>query len=492
MRGQWSNDYGMHDYEERIPTLRELQLAGRVERARALFGPGGYLYPPSTTPIMDVTPAATLAIGAHRQHSGVVGEEKEKEKEKEEEQEGEEEIGKGKNNPQRSNVPSKSSASAAVEDSEEGVGGGARAREGSAPLAEGSSTGSLDTQLPKPAPPPPKDTKTRRGDGDDRDESVSASEPPRNEVDRGTSTAAGFRPGVLMESDGGHHRVKAKPVPRGLMDEERRHGGTGEGQRRRGETGGGGGAVTTVTLTIVGGRPAGRGFTNLEQSGKTPSETVARVIALQAAREGSELLSGGLTHTVTSACWCPASRGRVLSTWEGYWCHSISPVFFGRSVLGRHITKDIARRRQEEDATAAQLAATPSDLAASTAVNTSGGESGEGHETPDGTVASPRPPSATSVNTNQRLMTPNERLELAEKNYQARKSLLLRRKIKAKRKSGGMARARPFCRRIPLDEVQGWKKEIEDEEQLLRAQRRADNEKRRKERADDSLKRGER
>ncbi|CAM9326541.1 unnamed protein product, partial [Ectocarpus sp. 12 AP-2014] len=214
-------------------------------------------------------------------------------------------------------------------------------------------------------------------------------------------------------------------------------------------------------------------------------------IALQAAKEGSELLSGGLTHTVTSARWCPASRGRVLSTWEGYWCHSISPVFFGRSVLGRHITKEMARRRQEEDAAAAQLAATPSDPAVSTAVSMSGGESGEGHETPDGTVASPRPTSSTSVSTNQRLMTPNERLELAEKNYQARK-LLLRRKIKAKRKSGGMARARPFCRRIPLDEVQGWKKEIEDEEQLLRAQRRADNAKRRKERADDSLKRGER
>ncbi|CBJ27288.1 Serine/threonine-protein kinase Nek3 (NimA-related protein kinase 3) [Ectocarpus siliculosus] len=486
MRGQWSNDYAMST-RERIPTLRELKLAGRVERARALFGPGGYLYPPSTTPTMDVTPAATLAIGARRQHSGVVGEEKEKE-EVVEEEEGAEKIGKGRNNPQRSNVPSKSSTSTAVEDPEEGVGGGARAREGSAPIAEGSSTGSIDTQLPKPAPLPPKDTKARRGDGDDRDESLSPSEPPRNEVDHGTSTAAGFRPGVPTESDGGHHRATAKPVPRGLMDEETRYDGTGEGQQRRGEAGRGGGAVTTVTLTIVGGRPAGRGFTSLEQSGKTPSETVARFIALQAAREGSELLSGGLTHTVTSARWCPTSRGRVLSTWEGYWCHSLSPVFFGRSVLGRHMTKEMARRRQEEDAAAAQLAATPSGPAVSTAVNTSGGESGEEHETPDGTLSSPRPTSSTSVNTNQRLMTPNERLELAEKNYQ----LLLRRKIKAKRKSGEMARARPFCRRIPLDEVQGWKKEIEDEEQLLRAQRRADNAKRRKERADDSLKRGER
>lgn len=31
------------DHRERIPTLHELKLAGRVERARALFGPGGYL-----------------------------------------------------------------------------------------------------------------------------------------------------------------------------------------------------------------------------------------------------------------------------------------------------------------------------------------------------------------------------------------------------------------------------------------------------------------
>lgn len=246
---------------ERIPTLRELKLAGRVERARALFGPGGYLNPPPTTPTMDVNLAATLAIGARRQHSGVGGGE-------EEEEDGTEEIGKGKRNPQMSNLASKTSASATGEDSEEGVGGGARARKGSAPIAEGSSTGSQDTQLPKPAPPPPKDTKTRGGDGDDRDESVSANEPPRNEADRGTRTAGGFRQCVPTESDEGHHRATAKPVAHGLMFEETRHGGTGEGQRRRGEAGGGGGAVTTVTLTIVGGRPAGRGFTNLEQSGK--------------------------------------------------------------------------------------------------------------------------------------------------------------------------------------------------------------------------------
>ncbi|CAM9350037.1 unnamed protein product [Ectocarpus fasciculatus] len=480
---------------ERIPTLRELKLAGRVERARALFGPGGYLYPPSTTPPVDVTPAATLASGARRKHSSVGGEEEEDE---DEDEEGAGEGGKRNKNTQISTLATKSFAFAAVEDSEAGVGGGTRA-EGSTSIAKEKPTGSLDTKLRETAPPPPpKDTKTRRGDEDDRDETVSAGESSRNEGNRSTSTAARFRPDVPTEGDEEHHRAPAKPVPHEFTVGETLHGGTGEGQRRRGEARGGGGAVTTVILTIVGGRPAGRGFTNLEQRGKTPSETVARFIALQAAVEGSELLSGGLTHTLMSARWCPASRGRVLSTWEGYWCHSISPVFFGRSVLGRHITKEMARRRQEEDTAAAKLAATPSDPAASTAVNTIGGKSGEGNEIPDGTVAS-RPTSSASANTNQRLMTPNERLELAEKNYQARKcpfmrnrNLLLRRKIKAKRKNGGLARTRSFCRRIPSDEVQSWKKEIEDEEQLLRAQRRADNAKRRKERADDSLKRGER
>lgn len=49
---------------------------------------------------------------------------------------------------------------------------------------------------------------------------------------------------------------------------------------------------------------------------QTPSETVAKHVALQAGVEGSDLLMGGLTHTVTSARWCPAGRSRVMSTWE--------------------------------------------------------------------------------------------------------------------------------------------------------------------------------
>lgn len=49
---------------------------------------------------------------------------------------------------------------------------------------------------------------------------------------------------------------------------------------------------------------------------QTPSETVAKAIALQAGLEGSDLLRGGLTHTVIRASWCPANRGRVMNTWE--------------------------------------------------------------------------------------------------------------------------------------------------------------------------------
>lgn len=36
---------------------------------------------------------------------------------------------------------------------------------------------------------------------------------------------------------------------------------------------------------------------------------------------------------------------------KGYWCHIISPVFFGRSVRSRRVTKREARRRRREAGT---------------------------------------------------------------------------------------------------------------------------------------------
>ena len=42
---------------------------------------------------------------------------------------------------------------------------------------------------------------------------------------------------------------------------------------------------------------------------------------------------------------------------KGYWCHIISPVFFGRSVRARHVSKaEAARRRRQEEADAAASA----------------------------------------------------------------------------------------------------------------------------------------
>lgn len=49
---------------------------------------------------------------------------------------------------------------------------------------------------------------------------------------------------------------------------------------------------------------------------QSPSEAVAQSIVLQMGVECSDLLRGGLTHTAVSARWCPASRGRVMDTWE--------------------------------------------------------------------------------------------------------------------------------------------------------------------------------
>lgn len=53
---------------------------------------------------------------------------------------------------------------------------------------------------------------------------------------------------------------------------------------------------------------------------QTTSETVAKHITRQAGVEGSDLLMGGLTHTLIGAYWCPAGRSRVITTWEVCMC----------------------------------------------------------------------------------------------------------------------------------------------------------------------------
>lgn len=179
---------------ERIPTLHELKLAGRVERARALFGPGGYLsISEKKTPAKRYGPAASPA--PPKQPVGLEGEERE--------------DSQGRN-----------SISTAVESSLQGSGGGDKRKEG------------------------------KRPEENNEEHSL----PPPSSAEHGRLPTKAF---------------SGPPSP--LLEETRLDGAGDKGSRRAGRTRATGGVVTTVTFTIVGGRPSGRGFTNLEQSGKVKS-----------------------------------------------------------------------------------------------------------------------------------------------------------------------------------------------------------------------------
>ncbi|CAM9461013.1 unnamed protein product [Pylaiella littoralis] len=471
---------------ERIPTLHELRLAGRVERARALFGPGGYLDLPKTMPAEDL---GSMARNSSRTSAGAgagaatavptASQERGREKEKED----------GRKGKRSENTGAENSGSIAKKGSEAGVGSGERGKE---------------VEAIPPLPPQPQSE--RAEDASSKEPRQSAAPSADDNRDRRTSTAgaAGLYEGPPSGAE--QHRPSAKVGQNRSTLGETQHDGVRNTSGRAGAAGGKDGTLTTVTLTVVGGRPGGRGFTDREQSGKTPSERVARFIALQAGAEGSDLLRGGLTHTVVSAFWCSASRSRVMSTWEGYWCHIISPVFFGRSVRGRHVSKaQEARRWQGQNATAAAAPANADpgpDTDTVVVPNTAAIATGSAARGLEGAVKKPgavSAPGESSAFTNPRLMTLNEQLELAEINYQARDCLcrhqaavLLRRKIKTKRAGGGLT-GTPFpYRRIHDDEVQGWQKEIKDEEQLHRAEKRAEDIKRREERVRESRKRGQR
>lgn len=240
---------------ERIPTLHELKLAGRVERARALFGPGGYLDLPKTIPTEDHDSLATNSSCSNTVAVPTVAcPEDRGEKEKENDQ--------GREDDKRMKFAPATSDSAAIEGSEAGVGSGERGEKVEAP------------------PPPPSPLQS----GGSKD--VSGKEPPKSapapvDDDRRTSTTAGLaglREALPKEGNEGpplsadHHGASAKPGSHRSTFDDKKHDGTGEVLRRAvaaGGTGGTGGrTLTTVTLTVVGGRPEGRGFTNLEQSGK--------------------------------------------------------------------------------------------------------------------------------------------------------------------------------------------------------------------------------
>lgn len=186
---------------ERIPTLHELKLAGRVERARALFGPGGYLGVPER--MKPATPRHGPAAAASLKHP----------------EQGKDEGGED----------DARSTPAAFERLQRGNGDGDATKEGS----------------------------RTKEDSNNGERSLQSS-----------------------SLDHARSQTKIYPAsPRPTVEEKRPGGIDREGLRRRvGRTWGTGGAVTTVTLTIVGGRPKGRGFTNLEQSGKVPCSPITRAL----------------------------------------------------------------------------------------------------------------------------------------------------------------------------------------------------------------------
>ncbi|CAM9792577.1 unnamed protein product [Ascophyllum nodosum] len=301
--------------------------------------------------------------------------------------------------------------------------------------------------------------------------------------------------------------------------------------------------LTTVTLKIVGGQQEGGSFTALQHAGKTPSETVAQSIVFQMASENSELLRGGLTHTAISASWCPAGRRRKIDSWEGYWCHCISPIFFGRSVRSRRVTKVEARRSKETEhnillqpdvePNAARVADVYGKDVASCSEGASEPRGGIAHHrllgvkkedhqieritglpkprrvtTPDSHTASPPRPKFL-VGLEDQLVAAEIHLQkllaegladggrLSVQQYRALKirnraikKVLLRRKIEAKRRGGGGTIRKPFpCRKIAPEEIRSWEVEIAQDDRVRSAERRAQKEVERQERRKDARKR---
>lgn len=366
------------DRRERIPTLHELKLAGRVERARALFGPGGYICLDFVSCPPDEGGAATPGVPAGYTTGRTTGHHQGKEEE--ENESGEDGEGKQGGKHKSSNPPRDPAEVSGEGSGERRVGGD-----------------SQSASSPRPA----------RGSMDPDGEELPTPLPPSPSVDDGHHGPTPV--GRLLPGEGspeGGHAESISVATRVDQRRETRHERFGEGspRARTAGRGRGRGGVWTVTLKIVGGRPRNRpGFPipNLEPRGnvrfmvkwlaerelpgslavrvgdvggmkigvmlgagrrpsvgtipifwfpestraavfvypcrwlmrvdasdlitfrvcplpavQTPSETVAKAIALQAGLEGSDLLRGGLTHTVIRASWCPASRCRVMSTWE--------------------------------------------------------------------------------------------------------------------------------------------------------------------------------
>lgn len=249
---------------QRIPTLHELKLAARVERARALFGPGGYLpavcrgeqaatedgkrTSVSGHPERHPTLAATVATVDKA--ADATRENRNKEEE-----------------PSLStwtvfdNTTSYLSASESETQRQR-----QRQQTGDRKTSEMSAT--TDRQLQ------PRRRDTNESQREDNELSFSAASTAYSrDSDRSATGDRGQRDCQTgKELSVRPHQQHSTPEPNTPPTPTRRLD-IDEGAARRAAlvVAQQGGVSTTVTLTIIGGRPRGKGLTNLEQNGKVPS-----------------------------------------------------------------------------------------------------------------------------------------------------------------------------------------------------------------------------
>jgi hypothetical protein len=91
-----------------------------------------------------------------------------------------------------------------------------------------------------------------------------------------------------------------------------------------------------------GGPPAGSKLTTSENAASLALKGLSEWMGVG---PRPRLLQGVITRTALKGWWTATGRGRIMDGWEGYWCQSISPVFFGYSSERRlsacRLPKDI-------------------------------------------------------------------------------------------------------------------------------------------------------
>ncbi|CAM9573832.1 unnamed protein product, partial [Chrysoparadoxa australica] len=181
--------------------------------------------------------------------------------------------------------------------------------------------------------------------------------------------------------------------------------------------------LCSVTVTIVGpGEEKGAAPTS-----STGTERVARHIIEQISERHTKLLQGGITHSVLKGWYTTDGRAQVFDEWERYWCQVLSPVFFRRSAVKKVISKREARARRKLMSLEAQAAHSAGSHRGEKQVNLSAVAQLERAEIAYQELMK------TGLHNGR--MTP-EQLRASRRRDRAKKKVLLRRAMDAKRLKG--------------------------------------------------------